>query len=150
MDIHTTSIPARTIVGIRRADSNPGEMFSSASEDVFAFVNRHGLQLAGHLLGIYYEVDGDRFDMAVALPVAEAPTDVEEGFFVGELPATDAVVGEYIGPYEGIPGAWSEMMQSPAFESAQGMMPCWEEYIAGPASGAPPSEWRTLFVQPIA
>ena len=45
MDIHTTSIPARTIVGIRRADSNPGEMFSSASEDVFAFVNRHGLQL---------------------------------------------------------------------------------------------------------
>ena len=150
MDISTTAMPPRTIIGIREADTDPGVLFPKATEQVFAFIAEHGLQPIGALTGVYYHVEDGRFDMAVAVPVASAPASVEDPFFVGEIGAERAVVGDFIGSYDGLPDAWGELMSAPAVADGTPTMPCWEEYVAGPESTQDPSTWRTLLVQPVA
>ena len=150
MDISTTSIPARTIVGIRDTDTDPGTMFAAVTGELFGFVGQRGLEVTGPLLGVYYHVEDTSFDMAVAVPVAWAPENLGDRFFTEQLGAESAVVGEYIGPYDGLPEAWSDLMASPNIAAGTPTMPCWEEYVTGPESGSGPADWRTTLVQPLA
>ena len=67
-----------------------------------------------------------------------------------QLGAESAVVGESIGPYDGLPEAWSDLMATPNIAAGTPTMPCWEEYVTGPESGSGPADWRTTLVQPLA
>lgn len=146
MDITETSIDPQPIVGIRRTVGDPGELFATATGRLFAWAEQHGVVIDGTPIGVYYRVEDDAFDMAVAVRVDAAPATVADDMFVGTLGTPHAFVAVHHGPYDRLPDAWAEMMA--AIGDADLLMPCWEEYRIGPDASDDPAAWETLLVQP--
>lgn len=147
METKQIPITPRPIVGIRERVDDPGPFFESAIPELFAYADAHSISVVGPVLGVYYEVDDGMFDMAVALPVSDV-ADGDERVFSGSLSADRAIVTDYVGSYDGLPEAWSELMEIIG-DDAPHLMPCWEEYRVGPEDDPNPLHWRTTLVQPI-
>jgi effector-binding domain-containing protein len=148
MEATETSLAPRTIVGIREVVDDPGKLFTSALPALFARAEGGGQTYIGPPLGVYYHVDDGSYDMAVAFLVEDAGDAAEAGLFVDTLDPGRAYIGEYQGPYDGIPEAWSDLMAAIP-DDVETTMPCWEEYHTGPESDPNPINWRTTLVQPI-
>ena len=149
MEITRTAFPPRTIIGIREHDTNPGELFASAVPELFAFAGEHGLQPAGPLIGLYYDVDDGSFDMAVVIPIA-GDAEGTDRVFVDTLEAEAAMTTEHVGPYDGLTESWTAFMDQMKDDGNEYRMPCWEEYHRGPETDPNPATWQTTLVQPLA
>ena len=121
-----------------------GELFG----EVYDFIHGQGLQPAGMPLTIYHSMEGDGLELECAMPVAQK-TAGSGRVAAGELPATLAAVTTHVGPYDGLPGAWSgltEWMQSQGLEPAGAP---WEVYVTDPGAEPDPAKWRTDIFFPV-
>ena len=55
----------------------------------------------------------------------------------------------YQGGYEGLGGAWGELMRWIEAQGHTAATDLWECYLAGPESGPDPSAWRTELNRPL-
>jgi AraC family transcriptional regulator len=128
-------------------------MIGKAFGELGAWLKEAGVE-AGPMLGIYY-------DDPESTPPAELRSDA--GAFVPNEFATDDprvhvvevaggayAVGTHIGPYDGLPNAWSEMVGKwlPTSGYAFGDAPGFELYLDD-CSKVPPAEVRTEIWVPV-
>jgi effector-binding domain-containing protein len=116
----------------------------------------------GRLYGVMYGLVGARitgppvcvypepFDPENVVAVAGVPFDGEPpyGFDIMVLPACHAIVGSFVGPYEGLPEAWRETF---AYVAAQGLEAGgapYERYRVG-VGDAEPEQYETDIVVPV-
>jgi effector-binding domain-containing protein len=121
-----------------------GELFG----EVYEYILDRGQQPAGMPLTIYHSMEGDGLDLECAMPIAERVAGSGR-VVAGELPATLAAVTTHIGPYDGLPGAWSGLTD---WISRQGLVPAgapWEVYVTDPGAEPDPAMWRTDIVFPV-
>ena len=67
----------------------------------------------------------------------------------GTLPAVKVARTVYQGGYEGLGGAWGELMRWIEAQGHTAATDLWECYLAGPESGPDPSAWRTELNRPL-
>lgn len=121
-----------------------GQLFG----EIYEFIHGQGLQPTGMPLTVYHSMEGDGLELECALPVAE-PTGGAGRIAGGELPATLAAVTTHIGPYDELPGAWSQLA---AWMEREGLAPAgapWEVYVTDPGAEPDPAKWRTEIVFPV-
>lgn len=107
-----------------------------------------GVEPAGPWFTHHLRRPGATFDFEIGVPVA-VPIVAAGRVRPGRWPALVAARTVYRGPYEGLGAAWGEFT---AWIEAQGRTPrpeLWEQYLAGPESGADPAGYRTELSQPL-
>ena len=110
--------------------------------ELMAAVAAQGIAPAGPWFTHHLNTEPDTFDFEICVPVT-TPITATGRVKPGELPAVTAARTVYHGDYEGLAGAWIELM---AWIAAQGHTPApdfWERYLVGPESDPDPAAWRT-------
>ena len=144
-------IASRHTVGIRRTVKQ-AEIGAVIGQVMPAIMEAAGEHMAGPVISRWHAWENDAGDMEVCVPVKE-PLHPEGECEAGTLPGGRAVVADYIGSYEGLPGAWTEFKQwlvangHASAEGQEGVAP-WEEYHSD-CSVTPEDELLTRIVWPI-
>jgi effector-binding domain-containing protein len=110
--------------------------------ELLATLGSQGISPAGPVLAYHVRLDPAVFDLEVAVPVAR-PAAAQGRVRPSGLPAATVARTVYHGPYQGLHGAWMELM---AWIAAQGRQPgptIWEVYLTDPGSSPDPATWRT-------
>jgi effector-binding domain-containing protein len=148
--VRDLELEERRIFGVREIVADPGELFARALPRIFGALTEAGVPPAGAPLGIYYSVDEEAFDMAVAVPV-DASVDAGDGLFNGHLPGGRALAYDHHGSYDTLTSGWQAFMALVEEAGHAIRAEAWEDYhTGGPDSGMPPEEWITTLVAPIA
>lgn len=132
---------------IPRADIQ--KVMGPAIQEVASTLAAQGIPPAGPLLAYHRRGDGKTFDFEVGFPVGQVVRPTGR-VVASRLPGKRVVQTVYHGGYEGLHGAWTELMAwitSRGYAAGEDM---WEVYVAGPESGPDPASWRTQLNRPIA
>ena len=124
------------------------EVMGPAIAEVMETVAAQGVGPAGPWLTHHLRMDPEVFDLEVCVPVSRPVTPAGRVVPSG-LPAATVAQATYAGPYEGLSGAWGELM---AWIAEQGRTPApglWEVYRINPANGVDPATWRTDLHRPL-
>ncbi len=124
------------------------EVMEPGLQEVLAAVRAQGQAPAGPWFTHHLRMDPEVFEFEIGVPVASA---IAEAGRVrpGALPATTVARTVYRGDYEGLPGAWGELMRwihASGYAEGQDL---WEVYTAGPETSADPADWRTELDRPV-
>jgi effector-binding domain-containing protein len=125
------------------------QVMDPAIREVMATLSSQGIAFAGPCFTYHYHRPTDTFDFEVGFPVA-SPVKPTGRVQPGQLPAATVARTVYHGPYEGLAGAWGELM---GWVTKQGHAPAghlWEFYAVGPETSPDPAGWRTELNQPLA
>lgn len=131
---------------IPRADIQ--KVMGPAIQEVFATLAAQGISPTGPLFSYHLRMDPAVFDFEVGVPVAKPVTPAGR-VTNSRLPAARVARTVYRGPYEGLPGAWSDLkawLDDGTYTAGSSR---WEYYAAGPESSPDPSQWRTELNWPL-
>jgi effector-binding domain-containing protein len=96
----------------------------------------------------HYKITPDIFDFEIGVPVDE--TVVATGRVkAGQLPATQVARTVYRGPYEGLAGAWGELMDWIKSSGHKQAADLWEVYAVGPDADDDPAHFETELNRPL-
>lgn len=104
-------------------------------------VGQNGLEMLGMPAGLYYRMDKEEVDIALAIPTAAGAT--AEGFITIDLPAARALKIDYYGDYDGITAAHAAMDKYVQENQLAIKMPIIEVYKTDPGVEDDPSKWLT-------
>jgi effector-binding domain-containing protein len=124
------------------------QQFSPAVGELLAELRAQGIEPVGGVFAHHLQMSPDTFDFELGIQVT-TPVRANGRVQRGALPAARVARTVYSGPYEGLPGAWNELM---AWMGANGLTPAedlWELYAVGPQSSPDPAGWRTELNRPI-
>jgi len=147
---HIATIEAQTTAIIRLTipRSEIRIVVGPGIQELKAAVAAQGIAPAGPWFIHQLRMEPQIYDFEIGVPVAR-PVAAAGRVQPGRLPAATVARTVYQGPYEGLPGAWSEFE---AWIKAQGHTAApdlWECYAAGPESNPDPAHWRTELNQPL-
>jgi effector-binding domain-containing protein len=142
--------PSRITAVIRLTipQSEIQNVMGPAIGEVIAAVQSQGIGPAGPVFSHHFRNPTDTFDFEVGVPVSRAVTPVAR-VQAGELPAATVARTTYQGPYEGLGGAWGELMDWIAKDGQKPAANLWEFYVRGPESSPDPSQWQTELNRPL-
>jgi AraC family transcriptional regulator len=147
--VEMTEHAARTLAGLphRGAYHGIGETFGNLNR----LLGERGLWPKVRIvLGVYHD-DPRRVPEAELSSHAGADLggEIPDGFEAVEIPAGRYAVMHYAGPYDGLPGAWTEMVGwLSRAEVTSRPAPALEIYLNGP-DDVPPEELRTDICMPV-
>lgn len=121
-----------------------------ACRELFGALATQHLKPSGPLVFYYACMPGTHFDFELAVPVSGAVQAAGRVRGITLPAATQAAVTVYEGPYEGLPEAWARFAKSIQAAGHRTAGHFFENYVVGPESGLPASQWRTELCQPLA
>lgn len=123
-------------------------VFDRGFPELMRVVQSSGAQMLGAPFGYYPRMPSDTIVVVVGIPIdrAIAAEGEVEPF---TLPGGQAVVGTHIGPYDGLADTYRELTEWAQREGIALGPVVWETYVTDPTT-APPSEWRTEILWPVA
>lgn len=94
---------------------------------------------------LYYvwDVDNGTTDMAVAMPLEEKPTDINDGFELIEIAESKCIYIDYYGSYADMEPAHTTLNNYLIDNKLEGEYVAIEEYVTDPASEPNPNKWLT-------
>jgi effector-binding domain-containing protein len=131
---------------IRREESM--EVMGPAFQEVFAVLEAQGIPPAGPLTNHHLKMEPGIFDFRICVPV-DNPVTPSGRVIPGTLRAAKVAQVDYIGPYEGLPGAWEEFMTWIEGQGLKVADDLWESYVEGPHSNPDPNTYRTVLNKPL-
>ena len=117
-------------------------------QELIGAITRQNVAITGPWFTHHFHRPAEFFDFEVCMPVASIVR-AEGRMQPGEWPAMNVVRTLYRGPYQGLPGAWGELM---AWIEARGVeitSELWERYLVNPQSDANPDHWLTELNLPL-
>jgi effector-binding domain-containing protein len=110
-----------------------GPAKGSAMQEVWTFMERHGVAPAGGALAVYYDYSPDQMTFRAGFIIARDGMAAADGTVKAAVtPAGRTVFGTHRGSYSGLRGIYGEMFN---FVKAQGVdfsAPTWEVYLNSP------------------
>lgn len=142
-----------TVAAVRRATvrmDELGSFYDTAYRQVAAAVAAVGGRIVGPAIGWYHGMPTDTADVAGGFPV----TGVALGALPGdcdvvEIPGGRVIVGHYVGSYDGLGEAWSQVEQWRVKRGFEGRGDFWEVYVTEPSPDGDPAANETLLVLPL-
>jgi len=116
--------------------------------EVQAAVAAQGIAVIGPWFTHHLKMDPKAFDFEICLPV-KTPVSATGRVQPGRMPARRVVRTVFHGSYEGLAGAWGELM---SWIKSEGLTPAedlYEIYTEGPEASSDPSAWRTELNRPL-
>lgn len=147
---HVTRTTARHTAVIRftiARDEMP-KVFGPGIGELMAALAAQGMTPAGPVFAHHLKITSETFDFELGVPVA-SPVASAGRVMPGHWPAMKVAQTVYVGPYEGLPGAWGEFMgwiEAAGHEHAPDL---WECYVTNPDSSPDPTTWRTELTRPL-
>ena len=143
-----TTAQAAAIIHLTVPRSDMMKVFGPAVGELMAALATQGVAPVGAVFAHHIKMSPDVFDFELGVKVP-APVKATGRVNAGELPAAKVARTVYSGPYEGLPGAWSEFdkwMRANGHEQASNL---WELYSVGTQSTPDPAGWRTELNRPL-
>ena len=142
---------ARAIVGVRQV---------VALEDLADFVGRAYAAVSGELARLRVRPAGpavalfvgevtEKADVVAGLPLC-ASVEPGDAFVVAHLPGGPTIETVHHGTYDDLEDTYCEFLAWMAERDLEPAAQMWEEYLAGPYTGADPARWCTRIVFPLA
>jgi AraC family transcriptional regulator len=149
-EIEVKELESQHAVAIRETTTAEelGKVMPGLYPEVFAYLEKKGLQPAGPSFGVYHTFSEDRVDFHAGFPVGE-PVEGQGRIEAIELPGGRAAVTVHVGPYTTIGAAYEAL---DAFMHGQGHKqgaPPREVYVVGAGDEPDSSKWRTEVVYPF-
>lgn len=124
------------------------DVFDRGFPELMRVVQASGARMMAAPFGYYPRMPGDTIEVVIGVPV-DREIAAEGGVEPFALPGGKAVVGTHVGPYDGLPDAYRQLTEWAQREGIALGPAMWETYVTDPTT-APPSEWRTEIVWPVA
>ena len=106
--------PGTAYVGITTStnQANVGPQMSADLTKLAKLQEDGVFQANGAPFSIYHKFDmvKDQINYTVALPIADAPSNLPAGLKVGNIPATKTYTLRHVGPYKHLGNAWSALV----------------------------------------
>lgn len=123
------------------------ELFDATFSAMFPALAERGIAPAGAPFSLHTRIPSETVDIEVGIPLT-APLD---GPFVrgditllpSTLPAGTTARTTYLGPYDGLGGAWGGFMGAIVESGRAPAFPFWEVYVTEPTPDADPTLLRT-------
>jgi effector-binding domain-containing protein len=116
--------------------------------ELMRVVQASGAQMLGAPFGYYPRMPSDTIEVVIGIPI-DRKIAAEAGVEPFTLPGGKAVVGTHVGPYDGLADTYRKLTEWAQREGIALGPVMWESYVTDPTT-APPSEWRTEIVWPVA
>ena len=144
---HEVIMPSVTVTGTRSSVpfSDLQTFFAQAFSAAQDALRSHGLVATGAPIAVYFAATPDAVDVLAGFPVDPAAS-ADEPLHPVTLPAGRAVTAVHHGSYDDLGDTYSELH---AWMSTHGLGEpgiMTEQYLVGPGSSRPPSEWQTVVV----
>ena len=150
-EVKRMPMPMHHFIGLRQEVQmdKMTAFYASSLGKAFQAVQEKGLEMAGAPCGLYFTWDEPNkvTDMAGAIPVKEKME--IEGMKTFEVPAAQALVVEYYGPYENIGAVHEAIDQYIAATGVKTSVPVIEEYVTDPETEKDASKWLTKVYYPL-
>lgn len=145
--VQTVAVPVAAL-HLTIARSEIQHVMGPGIQEVMGALAAQGIAPAGPWLTHHLRMSAEQFDFEICVPVTRPVTAVGR-VVARELPAATVARTVYHGGYEGLSGAWGELM---GWISAQGHTAgpsLWEVYLTDPSADPDPSHWRTELNRPL-
>ena len=150
LEFTTKQVESQPVLGIRTSAkmSELGEVLGSLFGEVYGHITGNGQVPAGMPFSRYHSMEGESVDLECGIPVT-AQMEGKGRISSGELPGGTVATVTLMGPYEGLPQAWSALVEWIGSEGLQPAGPPWEVYVTDPGAEPDQSKWRTDIFFPV-
>lgn len=148
-NVYTTSFPGKTYLGIRETvkfdEALTSDYFASRYGEIGTLMQKSNIQMDGQPVGIFYSWDETtkQTDMAAAIPVKSGVNVNGSRIKTFDLPAGNAYVIDYYGPYSGTGAAHEALDAYLKEKGVEAGTPVIEEYVTDPGNEPDSSKWLT-------
>jgi AraC family transcriptional regulator len=148
VDPHIENVDAWVSAGIRQTVpmNQLSQVFGATYETVARTVTEAGGTVVGPAYAEYFGMPTDTVDVEIGFGIGEAMD--MPGLDVKQHPATRAVVGTHVGPYDRLPEAYADLMPWLELEEVELTDSMFECYLSEP--DADPDQTVTRLVFPLA
>ncbi|HET9655868.1 MAG TPA: GyrI-like domain-containing protein [Kineosporiaceae bacterium] len=120
------------------------DFFARALSAAAATAGQQGLGISGPPFALYHGMPGPQgVDVEAGFPVSGTVRDGGD-VVASRLPAGPTAVALHVGPYEGLPQTYDEVIRRLREEGLAPSTDMWEEYLSDPATEPDPQTWRTV------
>jgi effector-binding domain-containing protein len=112
------------------------------------FLKKNNLEIAGSVLAIYHSFSPEKIEMECAIPIAKEVKGEGE-VNVMKMPAGNAVVAHYYGPYMGTELAHAEIEKFVKANNKKVTGSPWEVYVTDPGIEKDTAKWLTEVYYPV-
>jgi effector-binding domain-containing protein len=148
--VEAVSIPKTIFISIRDTSSMAtiGPKMGQIYGELMAFLTKSGAKEIAPPFTIYHSCTATSFDMECGIPVDKV-VKPEGRIQNGEMKATNAVVADYYGPYDGTDIGQMAVMRWIKANNKKNTGICWESYITDPMAEKNPDKILTKVYMPI-
>ncbi len=122
--------------------------FGPAVGELMATLAAQGVEPVGAVFAHHFRMPTDSFDFELGVKVT-APVAAAGRVKPGELPAGQVARATYTGPYDGLGGAWGELIGWVEAGNHKQAADFWELYSVGPQSTPDAAQWQTELTRPL-
>lgn len=146
LQVRSEAYAGASFLGIRQQlgfKDLTAKLFADGYGQIQAVMEKAKIETAGQPVGIYYtwDVDAQKTDMAVALPVKKGTAVNGGGITAFELPPGKALVVDYYGGYSGFGKAHEALLAYIKTNKLVEVPPVIEEYVTDPATEPDSNKW---------
>ena len=147
--VNKVSFPATSYLGKREKVNfqDLAAFYGKYFPDVYVHATKDKLEMTGKPSGLYYEWDekNGMTDVMAAIPLKSLDK-APEGMDLVQLPASDAIVINYYGAYEGSGEAHMAMDEYLKANNMEANSPVIEEYVTDPTKEPDTAKWLTKVI----
>ena len=145
--VQTTSVPTAVIhLTVPAADIR--NVMGPSFQELLKGIKAQGIAPAGPWFNYFFKRPSEVFDFEMSMAVA-SPVVASGRMKPSQSQARRVARTVYHGGYEGLAGAWGELMAWMEKNGHKGAPDLWECYSKGPDSSANPADWRTELNWPV-
>ncbi|MDF2438101.1 MAG: hypothetical protein K0Q95_2477 [Bacteroidota bacterium] len=134
----------KTTTDMKSISEDIGKSFQKIGE----FMGKHKLEIAGPVLAIYHGFSHDKIEMECGIPIGKEIKGEGEVNVI-KMPAGNAVVAHYYGPYKGTESAHASIDKFIKENNKKVTGSPWEVYVTDPGVEKDTAKWLTEIYYPV-
>ena len=145
--VQSTSVPT-AVIHLTVPASDIRNVMGPGLQELTAAIKAQGSTPAGPWFTYHFKRPAEVFDFEISMAVS-APVVAAGRVKPSRSPARRVARTVYHGSYEGLAGAWSELIAWVEKNGHTSAPELWECYVKGPESSSNPADWRTELNCPL-
>jgi len=137
-------------IGIRTTSNNKeiGITMGRLYTRMMSYIQENSIETTGPPIAVYYSFTDSTMDYEAGIPVTLVK-DIPEPMKIKTIEAGQFIIGDHIGPYEGMQETYNAMMNYQQIKKIDVEFKSIEKYITDPEEEDNPSKWLTRILFPV-